>query len=155
MTVITTESANDVPEDAPSADSAQKKLPNMNEFSPGTLDTASVREVLKLLEPHQNDWRDLEGMLTALQTQPKILKTTNLTQRKARARNVLIGMSQCGLLEKEGGRIVPVLTEAAKAMVALSDKEASDAFSKYLLLEAHGLELLDVVAMIRARGGIS
>lgn len=152
MTTTTSGPANDVPEEATSADSAQKKLPNMNEFSPGTLDTSSVREVLKLIEPYQNDSGDVEGMLAVLQTCPKILKTTSPAQRKVRAKNVLIGMSQCGLLEKEGGRIAPVLTESAKAMVALSDKEASDAFSKYLLLEAHGLELLDAVAMIRARG---
>lgn len=152
MTATTAEPANDPSQEAMSAAPAQKKLPNMNEFSPGTLDTSSVREVLKLIEPYQNDYGDVEGMLTALQTRPKIMKTANPAQRKVRARNVLIGMSQCGLLEKEGGRIAPVLTESAKAMVALSDKEASDAFSKYLLLEAHGLELLDAVAMIRARG---
>lgn len=152
MTVISAGPANDVPDEAASADSSQKKLPNMNEFSPGTLDTSRVREVLALLEPHQNDSGDVEYMLTALQTRPKILNTANPTQRKARARNVLIGMSQCGLIEKKGTRIVPVLTELAKSMMALSDKEASAAFSKYLLLEAHGLELLDAVAMIRARG---
>lgn len=152
MTVITVEPASEVAEEATSSDSAQKKLPNMNEFSPGTLDTSSVREVLSWIEPHQNDSGDVEGMLSALQARPKILKTANLKQRKVRARNVLIGMSQCGLIEKVGARITPVLTASAKAMLALSDKEASDAFSKYLLLEAHGLELLDAVAMIRARG---
>lgn len=148
----TAEPTNNEPEEATDVNPAQKKLPNMNEFSPGTLDTSSVREVLKLIEPHQNDSGELGNMLTALQTRPKILRTVNPVQRDARARNVLIGMSQCGLLEKEGGRIVPILTKSAKTMVALSDKEASDAFSRYLLLEAHGLELLDAVAMIRARG---
>lgn len=152
MMAITVESANDPFKEVTHADLAQKKLPNMNEFSPGTLDTSRVRDVLKIIEPYQNDSGDLEGMLTALQTCPKILKTANAKQRKQRARNVLIGMSQCFLLEKNGGLVAPVLTKSAKAMLTLNDKEASDEFSKYLLLEAHGLELLDAVAMIRARG---
>lgn len=152
MTATTADLANDPSNDATSTDPAQKKLPNMNEFSPGTLDTSSVREVLSLIEPYQNDYGDVDGMLMALQTRPKILQTPDQKQRKVRARNVLIGMSQCGLLEKKGRNVTPVFTASAKAMMSLSDEEASDAFSKHLLLEAHGLELLDAVAMIRARG---
>ncbi|MDI9854293.1 restriction endonuclease [Comamonas sp. 17RB] len=153
MNEITKEPMNDRTEKTTRICPAQKKLPNMNEFSPGTLDIKKIWEVLKLLEPYQNYSGDLEGMLAVLQTRPKILKTPNEKgQRKKRARNVLIGMSQCCLLEKKGGKVTPVLTDMAKEMLVLGEKDASDAFSKYLLLNAHGLELLDAVAMIRARG---
>ena len=152
MNVITNELSAAPPEATTDSDPVQKKLPNMNEFSPGTLDTSSIKEVLQIVEPFQNNNGSLDEMLDAIQKRPKIQKTTDPKQRKVRARNVLIGMSQCGLLQKENGRIIPALTDAAKELLTQTEKAASDQFSKYLLLEAHGLELLDAVSMIKARG---
>jgi hypothetical protein len=127
----------------------QKKLPNMNEFSPGTLGTSRIKDVLSLLAPHQGN---KAAMVQALLTRPRLAQTSDAKQRSVRAGNVLIGMSQCGLLSRESSRVLPVFTELGNQLLAMSDEEATLAFAKHLLLEAHGLELIDAVEMIRARG---
>lgn len=133
-----------IPEELPS-----KKLPNMNEFSPGTLGTDQVSEVLSLLKPFNGD---KQKMLAAIVKKfPKINATTDGTQQLKRANNVLIGMSQCSLIEKNSAK-APVLTALATRLLALPAADAVTEFAKHLLLNAYGLELFDVVSMIRARG---
>lgn len=128
-----------------------RKLPNMNEFSPGVLDDNNVRRLLARLAPLEGN---KAGMVSLIATSyAKIQATPSEGQRKARANNVLIGMSQCGLVEKEGEDVAPRFTELGKELLALPDDESANAcFARHLLENCHGLELVDVVGVIRARG---
>lgn len=132
-------------------DGPARKLPNMNEFSPGVLDDNNVRHLLAVLSPMEGD---KPSMISAIANgYAKIQATPSEGQRKARANNVLIGMSQCGLLEKEGEDVTPQFTALAKEILALaSDEQANARFARHLLENCHGLELVDVVGVIRARG---
>ena len=132
-------------------DGPARKLPNMNEFSPGVLDDNNVRHLLALLAPSEGNKPEMVARI--VDAYAKIKATPSEGQRKARANNVLIGMSQCGLLEKEGEDVAPRFTELAKELVALSNDDAANArFARHLLENCHGLELVDVVGVIRARG---
>jgi hypothetical protein len=128
----------------------RRKLPNMNEFSPGQLGTNNIRQVLKTLAPAAGHKTAMIGL--AVSSFPRLAATGSAIQREKRARNVLIGMSQCGLLERTSSRVLPEFTEFAKRLIeASSDSEAQELFAKHLLQKCEGLELLDVVAMIQRR----
>ena len=129
----------------------QPKLPNMNEFSPGTLGNNNIKELLEALYPFSGD-RD--AMITSLESAiPNISRTVDAKQRKTRASNVLIGMSQCDLLVKTGNRITGEFTDLAKRILGCkTNKEANELFALHLLQKCHGLELFDVVSVIRGRG---
>lgn len=128
-----------------------RKLPNMNEFSPGVLDDNNVKHLLALLSPLEGKKSEMAARI--VETYPKIKATPTDSQRRARANNVLIGMSQCGLLEKDGEDVTPRFTELGNELLAAPDDEAANArFARHLLEHCHGLELVDVVGVIRARG---
>ena len=128
-----------------------RKLPNMNEFSPGVLEDNNVRHLIALLAPIEGDKSAMVAKIAS--SYAKIKATPAEGQRKARANNVLIGMSQCGLLEKDGEDVAPRFTELAKELFASSSDEPANArFARHLLEHCHGLELVDVVGVIRARG---
>ena len=126
------------------------KLPNMNEFSPGTLGSNNIKWLLSILYPSiGNKDAMIESIITKV---PKIAATTNIKQKKNRANNVLIGMSQCGLLKKEQNRITGVFSGLADRIHACStDKDANNLFAIHLLQECYGLELFDVISIIRGR----
>ena len=130
-----------------------RALPNMNEFSPGVLGTNHIRQVLLTVRPHVGD---REAMATAIEAYPRIAATTtDRNQRTQRAMNVLIGMSQCGLLQRDGRSILPVFTPVADTLLGCcSDAEADEMFARHILESCQGLELLDAVDMIRDRGEI-
>lgn len=127
------------------------KLPNMNEFSPGTLGSNNIRNLLSIIHPYLGN---KEGMIDSIiKNCPRIQATTNETQRKGRANNVLIGMSQCGLLVKDEGNILPQFSDVATAIFQCQDdNDATIIFSRHLLENCHGLELIDVVSSISLRG---
>lgn len=128
-----------------------RKLPNMNEFSPGVLNDNNVRRLLVRLAPLEGNKAEMVSLIAT--SYAKIQATPFEGQRKARANNVLIGMSQCGLVEKEGEDVAPRFTELGKELLALPDDESANArFARHLLENCHGLELVDVVGVIRARG---
>jgi hypothetical protein len=127
------------------------KLPNMNEFSPGVIEGVSIRELLLALQPMEGDPDAMRDYLAV--SVPKIAKTSDPKQRATRARNVLIGMSQCGLLEKDGNRISGGFTDVSKALLALpTNDDASRAFAAHLIEKCHGSDLIDVTRSIRSRG---
>ena len=132
-------------------DEAARQLPNMNEFSPGVLEDNNVRHLLQVLAPLQGN---KPGMVAAIaSTYPRIKKTEPEDQRMGRSNNVLIGMSQCGLLEKDGDDVTADFTDLAKEIASAADDEKANAmFARHLLEHCHGLQLLDVVGMVRARG---
>jgi len=127
------------------------KLPNMNEFSPGSLGSSNIKWLISVLQYADGNKEEL--IKTIISEVPRIAKTSDVKQRENRANNVLIGMSQCGLLEKERDRIAGVMSELALEILSCStDKDASDLFSLHLLQNCHGLEIFDVASIIRGRG---
>lgn len=129
---------------------ARPKLPNMNEFSPGTLDD----DIQKLLGIVASAAGDKDAAIAAIvQAYPKINKTPDAKQRLGRASNALIGMAQCGLLEKNGSEVTVTLTPLANDILGASTpKEASDKLAHHLIENCYGQELFDIVGMLRSRG---
>ncbi len=143
-------SESETPHPAEPEEGPERKLPNMNEFSPGVLLDNNVRRLLALLQPLEGD---KAAMISHIATTYEKIRATDAAQRNNRANNVLIGMSQCGLLEKDGSDIAPRLSDLAKNILAQPDDARANAlFGRHLLEHCHGLELIDVVSMIRARG---
>lgn len=131
----------------------QPKLPNMNEFSPGVLGNNNIKKLLSNLQPSIGNKEEMINVI--INSVEKIKVTSDETQKKNRANNVLIGMSQCGLLEKIDNKISGNFTDLAKNIVdSESDKEANNIFAKHLLEHCCGLELLKSVSMIRDRAEI-
>src|SRR5690349_4643698 len=79
------------------------KLPNMNEFSPGVL-KLGIRPLLKRLAPYQGDNAALCQELASIGS----LASTQGVQQSKRARNVLIGMSECGLFDLYQNILTPL-----------------------------------------------
>lgn len=132
----------------PSAPTARPKLPNMNEFSPGVL--GSDLQGLLLMVSKAADRSAVEAAIVA--AYPMILKSPK-SQRQGRAANVLIGMSQCGLIKKNGNRVTHELTSLGiKIRDAKKTIDAYDHFARHLIENCHGSELIDVVKTIRLRG---
>lgn len=131
--------------------SAAPKLPNMNEFSPGVLEGVTIRQLLSELSPFQGDKAAMSNFIAS--RFPRIATTADVSQRAGRANNVLIGMSQCGLLEKHDNRITAQLTGLATNILhAASDQGGADLFAGHLIEKCHGHDLIESVRMIRARG---
>lgn len=129
----------------------QYKLPNMNEFSPGVLEDNNIKHLIAFLLPFNGDKEKMKEAIIA--NYPKIAYTPSAKQRLNRANNVLIGMSQCGLIIKEVSDIPGNLSELAKEILECpSDAEANNRFALHLLNNCYGLELFDVVEVINDRG---
>lgn len=126
------------------------KLPNMNQFSPGTLGFNSVKKLLLMLQGSEGDG-DLMAQVIKNNI-PQITATTDPVQRLANAKNVIIGMRECGLLERDRKKRFNFTDLARTVLGAKSDQEAADIFSKNILEDLHGITLIDVVNLIRARG---
>jgi Restriction endonuclease len=135
-------------EEAPGRGEGQLKLPNMNEFSPGVLGPGSLRHVLELVDHAAGD---KESAIAEIEKLGTIRQTTGIQKRK-RAANVLIGMSQCGLVEKAGHKVTATLSPLGKKILACATvNETNSEFAKHLLQNCHGLQLIDVVQTVRMR----
>lgn len=121
------------------------KLPNFNEFSPGS--GVELRRLLDIVNSNPGDrTAQLAGVIAAF---PRIAATSSSEQRAKRAANVLIGMSQCGLADIESHE----LTELGKALFATTDDdELHEKFALHLIQECHGDTLIDAIGMISDRG---
>lgn len=119
------------------------RLPNFNEFSPTIV--GSVRSALRVVAPHEGN---REGMVGAAATFP-LIQATHEGQRLNRANNVLIGMSQCGLLDKATHTLTPLGKHLAEMS---SDDESAREFAKHLLAQHHGFDVLDSVRAVQKRG---
>lgn len=126
------------------------KLPNMNEFSPGVVGK-DIQTLLKLIADAKDDKAVAIARIASAYS--KIRATSSKTQRDNRANNVLIGLSQCGLIKKDGRLVTATLTDFANDILkATSAREASSMLAKHLIENCHGAELFDVVTSIRQRG---
>lgn len=121
-------------------------LPNFNEFSTGSIGT--IGRVLEVAVKFEGSRKQLvDGIIAAF---PKIAATPSDKQRRVRANNVLIGMSQCGLFSLEDNR----LTTVGRELAGIADVGEQDRRFAALLLspELPGMQLLDAVRSIRGRG---
>jgi len=126
------------------------KLPNMNEFSPGVVGE-DIQSLLKRIASAKGDRN--AAIADIANHYPKIKATSSAKQRTTRAGNVLIGMSQCGLLEKMGRKVTADLTPVAIGIAdAPTAGTAAELFARHLIENHHGAELFDVVATLRSRG---
>jgi hypothetical protein len=126
------------------------KLPNMNEFSPGVLGN-DIQSLLNLIASAAGDAAVATSSIS--QNYDKIKATVDLVQRSQRAKNVLIGMAQCGLLEKQGKHVTANLTDLAEQILnAPTSTKAADILARHLIENCHGAELFDVTANLRSRG---
>jgi hypothetical protein len=132
----------------PSNDS--KRLPEANEFSPGQVD---LRTVLKLASEHAGD---RAGLVEAIRrayfadaASSRSDPAERLEQQTKRANNVVIGMKGYGLFDLESNRLTPV----GEALLATPDEATlMPEFAAHILKNCHGLELLEAVRDIQARG---
>jgi len=121
-----------------------RKLPNMNEFSPGVggMKLASLLDIVKSNEGNNNEL--LDALAKAF-----INTIGNPKQRIQRASNILIGMSQCGLFDLN----TRTLTEIGNAIqIESSHTKKNETFAFHLLKNCYGLELLDAIRMLQDRG---
>jgi hypothetical protein len=130
--------------------SGEKKLPEANEFSPGQV---RLREVLELAKKHDGK-RDalIEAIrkryfANAAQKQKDPAKRLKLQQ--TRSYNVLVGMKGYGLFDLETISLTPDGT----ALLAITDDDSlAEGFAAHILRSCHGLEVLEAVRAIQARG---
>ena len=120
------------------------KLPNMNEFSPGVV--GELGPLLDLVASHPGDRVAISHAIVA--SYPRIAATLNETERLKRARNIQIGMSQCGLFALDTNQ----LTEFGRELRTLDADEQYRAFTEHLLNRCDGNEMLDAVRAMQARG---
>ena len=120
------------------------KLPNMNEFSPGVV--GELGPLLELVAGHPGDGAAISHAIVA--SYPRIAATPSQTERLKRARNIQIGMSQCGLFALDTNQ----LTEFGQGLRALDTDEQYRAFAEHILNRCDGNEMFDAVRAMQARG---
>jgi len=121
------------------------KLPNMNEFSPGVLGLR-IQDVLRILAPHVGN---KTALLDTLEKVGTIAGTTDKKQRRVRANNVLIGMSECDLFDLQSSQFS---TLGETILAASSHIEAARIFASHILRNLHGHALVGVIRVARERG---
>ncbi len=126
-------------------ETGRRKLPNMNEFSPGVLVGISLRELFERLKPHQGKRSALVAEIAKL---GRIARTKIPSQREVRANNVLIGMSECQLFSLDENTFTPLF---AQIVGAGDDDAVARAFSKHIIENLGGASLLAIADRIRAR----
>lgn len=131
-------------EQGDSGSDAVLKLPNMNEFSPGVL-LAGIQQTLAIIAPHVGD---RESLLNLLEKVGTIASTKDAKERRKRARNVLIGMSECGLFDLKSEQFTPL---AKEILDAPSRNDAARNFASHILRNLHGHALVDVIRVARER----
>lgn len=122
-----------------------KSLPEANEFSPGQI--PDVRELLKLVADNQGDRPTLVEAIRARYFADSAKKRTDpseqLVQQRKRANNVLIGLKGYGLFDLKTNQF----TEFGAHVVSIDDEsQLLDELAKHILVNCHGLELLDAVS---------
>lgn len=136
------------------------KLPAPNEFTPGQLGSPDAAfEILRRIGDLAGDRSQVVEWIRARWFENSAGKRADdpkarLEQQRKRANNVITGMQQYGLLS---GRRNPLeTTDLGSRMLELADNptEAHRLFSRFLLRERHGLELLQVALDIRSRDGV-
>ena len=121
------------------------KLPNMNEFSPGVV--GELRPLLDAVHRHTGDRVALVHDIAT--STPRIRATRDEKQRLNRASNVLIGMSQCGLVDLKTNTLTGLGEDLRNTR---SDADLYGAFARHLLVACHGEDLVDSIESIRERG---
>lgn len=128
---------------------AAPHLPEANEFSPGQVELSGV---LRLASDHaENRPAIIEALRLAFfasaaarQTDPE----RRLKQQETRAYNVLVGMKGYGLFSFEGNKLSPL----GEALLAEQDDgQRAEIFARHILLNTHGLEVLQAIQGLQSR----
>jgi hypothetical protein len=128
----------------------QKRLPEANEFSPGQVE---LREVLEIAD--KNAGRR-EAIVEAIRAQyfasaaaKRATAAERLEQQTKRANNVVIGMKGYDLFDLDTNK----LTAIGEALLATADEATlNDEFATHILRSCNGIEVLEAVRAIQARG---
>lgn len=136
------------------------KLPAANEFTPGQLGSPNaVFEILERIHALSGDraqaveWIRSKWFADSAEKREHEPEARFEQQRK-RANNVVTGMQQYGLLRSKRDPLE--LTELGVELLALANHplEGHRLFSRFLLRERHGVELLQVAVDVRSRDGV-
>jgi hypothetical protein len=134
------------------------RLPPIVEFTPDQLGGfTQVFDVLDIVERNTGDRSAIVESIRqrwfADSAQDYTDPEERRTQQAKRAGNVVSGMRALGLLTDNTR--APSLNELGEEILALrgTPDEAARAFSKFLLRERSGIELLEVARAVRRRGG--
>jgi hypothetical protein len=120
------------------------KLPNLNEFSPAQ--AGELRPLLLAVATHAGQRLPA---LNAIVSGSARISQSPPAQRLQRAANVLIGMSQCGLVTLS----TISLTAFGSSLASLqTEAELYDAFATHLLTDCFGREVLNVARRLREAG---
>lgn len=126
-----------------------KKLPAANEFSPGQV---ALRRVLELVHALAGD-RD--AILAAIRDEYFLETAQGLTdaerrekQQRTRAYNVLLGASKYGLVDLTAN----TLTTLGEELRLTPDATLHDKLAAHILKHLHGLEVLEAIEDMQARG---
>jgi Restriction endonuclease len=128
---------------------ALRRIPFSGEFSPGQVDLA---EVLRLAANHAGDERALIEAIRAkyfagAATHRKDA-TQRLEQQRKRAGNVVIGLKNYGLLDRE----TVSLTDIGTKLHAATPAERYDIFARHILDNCAGGDVLQSVRDLQKRG---
>lgn len=129
------------------------KLPFSSEFSPGVVGPDGLIVCLRIVQENEGDSAAINESLrqeffteSASQQQDDAAR---LKQQLNRANNIVIAMGAYGLVDLGSRR----LTDFGRELLAIpDDSERNDVFSRSILLERNGLELLKAVRTLRNRG---
>lgn len=119
------------------------KLPNMNEFSPGVV--SDLGPLLQIVAAHSGSETAISEAIAT--RHPRIAATADERQRLGRARNVQIGMSQCGLFDLEANELTPF----GQSLRGIPPADQYARFAAHLLSQCNGNGLLDVVRSLQSR----
>jgi hypothetical protein len=128
------------------------RLPWAGEFTPGQLGERALEEALNLVEANSGDSdRVVEAIRQRWFTgaaQARSDPAERLRQQRTRARNVVNGMQNYGLVSR-----AYTLTDVGAELRSEPDSdERAEQFVGYILKHCRGLELVDLVRDLRQRG---
>jgi restriction endonuclease len=127
----------------------RRRIPFSGEFSPGQVD---LQTVLRLADAHAGDEAGLIEAIRATYfagaaASRKDPKARHEQQQK-RARNVVIGLKNYGLVDRE--TLSP--TQPGKQLVALEGPARYEAFARHIIDECMGRDVLQAVRDLQKRG---
>lgn len=118
-------------------------LPFGSEFSPSQV---SLKKLLEFADIHNGDWKALED---AIYNEYFTTNRTSEYNKRKLANNTKLGMQAYGLLDKSGH-----LTECGIHLLSIvgNEQKLHEEFARHILLNLHGLNLVQCVLDIQASG---
>jgi hypothetical protein len=126
-----------------------KHIPSANEFSPGQV---ILRKVLLLVQENAGNYeaileairREYFSQAAGKRSDPK----ERLKQQRTRANNVLIGLKEYGLYDRQNYGLTPF----GETLLGRGDDETMhEAFAIHIIRDYHGLEIINAVREMQLR----